>query len=101
MAKAQPDIAAVVSSLATLTERLDNALKNIDSARSSQEELVKIVSECEKQLAVQRHQIDDLRRDSEELRRRRWGLSQALFMAIVGGVVALFCNWLLAQLKKP
>lgn len=95
-----PDV-EVVRTLATLTERLDNTRKELDSFREAQQTLGGDVAKWDKQLALLGQQFDELKRNSEESGKRRWGLLQGFLLAVAGSALTLITQYLVMRFKRP
>lgn len=98
MAKSQADVGPL---LATLTERLDNTRKELETVRDSQEGFKKDLTEYDKRLALLAQQFDELKRQGEEWGKRRWGLMQGFLIAVAGSALTLLVQYLLSHAKKP
>ncbi len=82
---------------AALTERLENALKEVSTAykllRETEGRLADLQRETEKELGLLRRESEEVKKWREELGRRAWSLAPSLVGAIIGGLIVLAVNY--------
>jgi outer membrane murein-binding lipoprotein Lpp len=101
-----------LSSLAaTLTERVDNHIKQLEALHAEHDglsrdvsehrlEAVGLVNKVREDMATLRERLDELKKSVEEASRRRAAVWPALVGVLAGGVITFLIQVALAYLKK-
>jgi chromosome segregation ATPase len=101
-------VAELETSAATHAERLDTIVRSLDTVFDDQEEtareLADVRREHEKEIALLKREVEELKnwrterkRQDEEWSRRLWAFGPNLLAAVVGGVIAAAIAYLIPR----
>jgi len=93
---------------AALVERVDNVIKTLAETRDAHSETVRTVAdlrrEHEREIALHRREIEDLKlwrfelkKEREELSRKVWSFGPSIVGALVGGIMAATVAYFIAR----